>query len=101
MSTFGMYNKFTTHPGQRDLLVKHPLSAARLMESAAGCRLYIVNTSSTEADVVWVTEVWDHEDDHRASLSIEGVRPIIQASMPLLAKPPEQIRVVPIGGKGV
>jgi len=101
MGKFGMYNKFTAHPGQRDRLVEQLLSAAKLMENATGCELYIVNTSPNEADIVWVTEVWESEEDHRASLSIEGVPELIERTMPLVAGPPEQIRVVPVGGKGL
>lgn len=71
------------------------------MENAAGCVLYIVNTDPADADAVWVTEVWEREEDHAASLTIEGVQPLIEETMPLLASPPEQIRVGLVGGKGL
>ncbi len=101
MTKLGLYTKFTARAGQRKRLVERLLSAATLMENATGCELYIVNTSPDQADTVWVTEVWDSEEHHRASLSIEGVPALIENTMPLLASPPEQIRVTPIGGKGL
>jgi quinol monooxygenase YgiN len=96
-----MYNKFVAHHGQRERLVEQLLIAAKLMENAAGCQLYIVNTSPSEADAVWVTEVWESEERHRASLSVEDAAELIQETMPLIAAPPESIRVVPVGGKGL
>ena len=97
----GLYTKFIAQTGDGSRLVEHLLSAAALMESAPGCRLYIVNTTPDDADTVWVTEVWDGEEHHRASLSIEGVPELIAQARPLLAGPPEQIRVTPVGGKGL
>jgi quinol monooxygenase YgiN len=101
MTRLGLYTKFTVHPGQRDRLVETLLGGAAHMDHVAGCELYIVNESSEHPDMVWVTEVWDSEEQHRASLSLEGVPELIQQTMPLLAGPPEQIRVMPLGGKGL
>jgi quinol monooxygenase YgiN len=101
MTKFGVYNRFAVRPGRRDQLVKQLLAASKLVEDAPGCELYIVNTSSDDPDVVWVTEVWESEGHHRASLAIEGVPALIQETLPLLAAPPQQIRVTPLGGKGL
>ncbi|GAC1641913.1 MAG: antibiotic biosynthesis monooxygenase [Chloroflexota bacterium] len=101
MSKLALYTKFSAHPGQRDRLVEQLLGAARLMDSAPGCALYIVNTSPDDAGTVWVTEVWESPQQHRDSLSIEGVPSLIEQTMPLLAAAPEQIRLTPVGGKGL
>jgi quinol monooxygenase YgiN len=57
MRAYGCYVKFTAQPGQRDALVEHLLSEAAFVEKAIGCQLYIINTSPTEPESVWVTEV--------------------------------------------
>lgn len=101
MSKFGLYVKFTARPGQRDTLVALLLHAAALSEGTPGCELYIVNTSPAEADTVWVTEVWQSQTDHDASLADEGARALIARALPLLAGPPERIDVIPVGGKGI
>lgn len=101
MSRFGTYTRFTARPGERDRLVDNLLNAARLMEGATGCEMYIVNTLHDDADTVWVTELWTREESHASSLSIEGAAELIGQTMPLLAGPPEQIRLVPVGGKGL
>ncbi len=100
MSAYGCYVKFTAQPGLRDALVEHLLSAAALVEKAAGCELYLINTSPTEPDSVWVTEVWRSQEEHDASLTIESVQVTIKQVLPLLAGSPEKIDVLPVGGKG-
>ncbi len=74
MSAYGCYVKFTAQPGQCDALVEHLLSAAALTEKATGCQLYIINTSPTEPESAWVTEVWRSQQEHDASLTIEGAQ---------------------------
>ena len=101
MTRLGLYTRFTTSEGQRDRVTELLLRGATLMETAAGCQLYLVNVSPDEPDTIWVTEVWDSQEHHRASLFIEGVPDVIARAMPLLAARPEQIRLTPIGGKGL
>jgi quinol monooxygenase YgiN len=97
MGEFGSYGKFTTHPGQRDSLVALLLEAASSMQSVPGCELYLVNTSPTESETVWVTEVWSSEQAHDASLTLESARALIQRAMPLIAGI-ESIKLRPTGG---
>jgi quinol monooxygenase YgiN len=63
--------------------------------------LYLINTSPTEPESVWVTEVWRSQEEHDASLSNEGVQEAISHVLPLLAGSPEKIDVLPVGGKGL
>jgi quinol monooxygenase YgiN len=100
MSAYGCYVKFTAQPGQRDTLVEHLLSAAAGLSEAAGCELYIINTSPTEPESVWVTEVWRSQQEHDASLTTPGAQAMIAQVLPLLAGSPEKIDVLPVGGKG-
>lgn len=98
---FGMYGKLTANDGQRDALVANLLRAAELMKSVPGCLLYVVNTSAAEPNAVWVTEIWQDEAAHGASLSMPGVRDLIMETMPLIAGKPEGTRIQPVGGKGL
>jgi quinol monooxygenase YgiN len=101
MTAYGCYVKFTAQPGRRDTLVEHLLRAAAFVERAAGCELYIINTSPTEPECVWVTEVWRSQQEHDASLTVEGAQEAIKQVLPLLAGVPEKIDVLPVGGKGL
>lgn len=98
---FGMFGKVIARQGQRDALVKNLLTAADLVGKAQGCELYVVHTSPTEPDAVWVTEVWRSKADHAASLSINGVRELIAKTRPLIAEMGDPILTIPVGGKGL
>ena len=53
-------------------------------EPMPGCRLYLVATDPEDPDAVWVTEVWDTEAAHRASLEIPAVQERIARAMPII-----------------
>lgn len=101
LGAYGYYVKFTARQGQRDALVTHLLRAASLAGEATGCELYIVNTSLTEPEAVWVTEVWRSQEEHDASLNNEDAQSLIKQVLPLLAGSPEKTDVLPVGGKGL
>lgn len=42
-----------------------------------GCYSYVVAKDSADESVIWVTEVWDSEASHDASLSLPAVREAI------------------------
>ena len=100
MNRLGLHGKVTAQSGQRDALVNVLLKAAELVGNAPGCELYYVATSETDPDAIWVTEVWRSDADHKASLSVPGVRELISQGRPLIAAM-GQVRSVPVGGKGL
>ena len=100
MSAYASYVKLTAKPGQRDSLVELMLEAAAGMETVEGCELYVINLSVSEPDSIWVTEIWRNQEDHDASLKLEGAQEQIQRVLPLLAGRPEGIILQPVGGKG-
>ena|ERR1035437_4950586 len=98
---FGIYTKITAVSGKHQELLDMLLRAAKGMETVESCKAYIVNKSTTEPDVVWVTEIWDTKQSHDASLMDENARALISQALPLIAKSPEQIVLSPVGGKGL
>lgn len=96
-----MYVKFTAHPGQRDTLARLLGEAAAGMAVASGCEIWIVNTSPSEPDAVWVTEVWASKAEHDASLAPPETRERIARVMPLLAAAAEATELTPVAGKGL
>ena len=101
MGRVGRYVQLKAREGQRDALVEHMLGAAQLLVDVPGCELYVINTSATDADAVWVTEVWSTQAELDASLTIESVKASVEQVLPLLAGPPERIDILPVGGKGL
>lgn len=95
---YGLIGKITATPGQRDALVNILLEGTSEM---SGCLSYIVSKDVEDDDAIWVTEVWDSQESHQASLSLPSVQEAIQKGRPLIAEFGEQIETKPIGGYGL
>ena len=97
---FGLIGKMSAKPGQRDTLIRLILEGADAMP---GCLSYIVAEDSTNQNDIWVTEVWDSEASHVASLKIPAVRAAIEKAMPLIDLQADGLRqkTVPVGGIGL
>jgi quinol monooxygenase YgiN len=95
---YGLIGQMKARPGERDRL------AAILMRGTAempGCRSYIVACDVTDSDALWITEVWDTAESHRASLSLPEVQAAIRDGRPLIADLGHRIETVPLGGAGL
>jgi quinol monooxygenase YgiN len=94
-----MCGKILAKEGQRDALLEILMEASRI--PMKGCEVYIVCKSPTEADAIWVMEVWQSEADHEASFKLDSVKALITKARPVMAGGTESIRMVPVGGKGL
>lgn len=95
---YGLIGKLVTAPGQRDALV------AILLEGVAGmpgCRSYVVARDPADADALWITEVWDDQQSHKASLSLPAVQDAIARGKPLIKDFPTHFVTEPVGGHGL
>lgn len=95
---YGLIGKMTAAPGKRDALI------AILIEASAGmpgCLSYIVAADATDANAIWVTEVWDSKASHDASLSLPSVKNAITKGKPLIAGFGERFITTPMGGHGL
>src|SRR5206468_3106081 len=95
---YGLIGKMTALAGQRDAL------ASLLVDSTPpmpGCLSYIVATDPTDADALWITEVWDSTASHQASLALPAVQATIARARPLIAGFGTRVETVPIGGYGL
>lgn len=79
---YGLIVKLILHPGKREELIEILQASARGMP---GCLSYVVAKDKSDEDVLWVTEVWDQEESHHASLSLPAVRASIPRTKPLVA----------------
>jgi quinol monooxygenase YgiN len=71
------------------------------MDAATACRLYVVSTTESDANGVWVTEIWDSAEDHAASLKHPETQKLIAETMPLIAELPQRGPTLSVlGGKG-
>jgi len=95
---YGLIGKITAKDGQRDELIKILLEGSAEMP---GCLSYIVSEDAKESDVIWVTEVWDSKESHKASLKLPSVQEAMNKGRPLISEFNEQIEMEPVGGHGL
>jgi quinol monooxygenase YgiN len=82
--TFANVGVLGTKPGQRDALVAILLRPKPEMKEA-GCLLYEVGINDDMPDSVFVSELWESPEAHRASLQLESAKAAIAEAMPLLS----------------
>ena len=95
---YGLIGKMKVVPGQRDALIAILLDG---LSGMPGCLSYIVAQDPTDPDAMWVTEAWDSQESHRASLSLPSVQQAISRGRPLIAGFGERFETMPIGGQGL
>jgi quinol monooxygenase YgiN len=95
---YGLIGKFRAQPGKRDALV-----AAMLDDDTPipGCISFVVAQDPSDPDVVWITEVWDSQASHKASLAMPSVKASIERAIPLIAKFEMNSETIPVGGIGL
>ena len=95
---YGLIGKMRTQPGQRDALIAILLAGTGSMP---GCLSYLVAKDPADADGIWITEVWDSQESHKASLALPSVKEAISKGRPLIAGFDQQIPTEPVGGIGL
>ena len=69
--------------------------------SMPGCLSYVVAEDPTDADALWVTEVWVDQAAHRASLQLPAVQAAIAKGRPLIAGFDNRVETNVLGGIGL
>ncbi|MBO1901101.1 antibiotic biosynthesis monooxygenase [Leucobacter weissii] len=82
--TFANVGTLGALPGRRDEIVTI-LTRLNADLAEAGCLLYEVGVNEDAPDTVFVAELWESAEAHRASLQLESVRSAIAEAMPLLS----------------
>ena len=95
---YGLIGKMSAVPGQRDALASILLDSTGAMP---GCLSYVIATDPADGDGLWITEVWDSAESHKASLSLPAVQAAIAKAKPLIAGFSNRVETVPIGGYGL
>jgi quinol monooxygenase YgiN len=95
---YGLIGKMMTVPGQRDAFVAILLDG---IGSMPGCLSYVVAKDPTDENGIWITEVWDSDASHKASLQLPAVKAAIAKGRPLVAGMGERFVTDPVGGHGL
>lgn len=95
---YGIIGKMIAHDGKRDELIAILLDGTKDMP---GCMSYVISKDLSEENALWITEVWENQESHAASLSLEAVKQAISKGKPLIAGFGERFETMPVGGEGL
>jgi quinol monooxygenase YgiN len=95
---YGLIGKIKVVRGQRNALIDILLDGVSGMP---GCLSYVVAADPTDPDAIWVTEVWESQESHSASLSLPSVQQAISRGKPLIAGFDQRFETKPVGGHGL
>ena len=95
---YGRIGKMTAVAGQRDALISILLAGTTAMP---GCLSYVIAKDPANANAIWITEVWDSEGSHKASLTLPAVKDAIARGRPLIAGFDQNVVTEPVGGVGL
>ena len=95
---WGMIAKVTVLPGKRDEMIGILKASAANMP---GCLSYVVAKDAADENVMWVTEVWDSQASHDASLSLPAVKEAIPRGKVLVANFERVAVTTPAWGVGL
>lgn len=94
----GLIGQMTAVASERDRLAEILLEGTR---NLPGCLSYVIALDPSNDDTLWITEVWESQAAHKASLELEPVRQAIAKGRPLIAGFGQRVETVPVGGHGL
>lgn len=95
---YGLIGQMVAATGKRDELIEILLEGTKEMP---GCLSYVISKDAENEDAIWITEVWDSQASHAASLSLPAVQDAIARGKPLIASFGHRFETVPVGGRGL
>ena len=95
---YGLIGRMIAVSGEREKLINILLEQAGNMP---GCLSYIVAEDPANDDEIWVTEVWESQAAHQASLGLPAVQAAIGRGRYLIDGFGERYETVPVGGHGL
>ena len=97
-SMYGLIGQMMAAPGKRDELLA---ILSESTEGMPGCLSYIVAKDATNADALWITEVWVDKEHHAGSLKLPAVQAAIAKARPIIVGFGQRFETVPVGGVGL
>ncbi|WP_031500257.1 putative quinol monooxygenase [Bryobacter aggregatus] len=95
---YGIIVKMNAVAGKREELIAILSEGTTAMP---GCLSYIIAKDPADGDAIWITEVWENQASHEASLQLPAVRKAITAGRPLIAGFGSRTITTPVGGHGL
>lgn len=95
---YGLIERLVAVPGRRDALIEVLTQVGR---DIPGCLSYVVAKDCQDANAVWVTEVWDGPESHRAALLMPAVQRANEQGRGLIESFGGMTTTEPVGGHGL
>ena len=95
---YGIIGQLKATEGNRDPLINILLNGTKEMP---GCKLYAISADASDDVSIWITEVWESEEAHQASLALPSVQAAIAEGRPIIAGFGDRHIVTPVGGVGI
>lgn len=92
---FGLIGRLRAMPGQRDALMTILSESSRDMP---GCISYVIAADVADEEGIWITEVWESAQAHKASLQLEQVQKGIAIGQGMIAGFDQRIETRPVSG---
>ena len=93
----GVIAKIRARPGQRPALLEVLLNEVPYLP---GCISHVVAEDAADADVVWITQVWDSDESRQQQLGLVQVWGVIERAGALIAAREMTVSTRPRGGQG-
>ena len=101
MSKVGAFVKLTAREGQRDALIAHLLQSVSTAQGEDETEVWIISSSPTEPNTVWLTEIYSSPEAQAAHSGSEAAQANLAGAMQYIAAAPDVILFSPAGGKGI
>lgn len=98
-AAYGAHVSFAVRPGHVEEVVELLRQASATVRARGACHLYVIGRPDDNPDTLSVTELWEDERSHAASLEDERVRALVAQVLPLLAAPPTADVFRVVGGE--
>jgi quinol monooxygenase YgiN len=92
---YGLIGQMQSTPGDRARLVRILTASS---EAMPGCLSYVIAEDAEDENGIWITEVWDSRERHRASLDLPQVQAAIAEARPLIAGFTHRFETTPVAG---
>ncbi len=101
MSTVALLAKLPAAEGKGAELAEAFKAAFEHVNKEAGTRMYVLHADASNADVLWIYEIYENHDAMNAHMTADWFGPFGKALAPLMGGRPEMIFLTPLGGKGL
>lgn len=101
MSTVGLIAKLPAAEGKGAELAAAFKVAFEHVSKEEGTRYYILHADATNADLLWIYELYENQDAANAHMAADWFAPFSKSLAPFMGGRPEMFFLTPIEGKGL